>query len=105
MRNVPKMLLQTRKGQSWIETMTDYSWPVGVASLSHLAVPIPPEDLICGTKEATAASGLPLGTLSMRDEPSSLLISNSLFYRCRNNLSYQLMEDHVVKWLACRIVE
>jgi hypothetical protein len=97
-----RMLLQTRKGESWTETMTDYSWPVGVASLSHLAVPIPPEDLIYGTKEATAASGLPLGTLGMRAEPSSLLISNSLFYRCRNNPFYHLMEDHVVKWLACR---
>jgi alpha-beta hydrolase superfamily lysophospholipase len=100
-----RMLLQTRKGESWTETMTDCSWPTGVASLSHLAVPIPPEDLIYGTKEATATRGLPLGTLSMRAEPSSLLISNSLFYRCRNNPFYHLMEDHVVKWLSGRILE
>ncbi len=100
-----QMLLQTRKGESWTETMTDYSWPTGVASLSHLAVPIPPEDLIYGTKEATATRGLPLGTLSMRAEPSSLLISNSLFYRCRNNPFYHIMEDHVVKWLSGRILE
>jgi alpha-beta hydrolase superfamily lysophospholipase len=97
-----QMLLQTRNGESLTETMTDCSWPIGVASLSHLSVPIPPEDLIYGTKEATAANGLPLGTLSMRAEPSSLLVANSLFYRCRNNPFYHLMEDHVVKWLASR---
>ncbi|MCA9160163.1 MAG: hypothetical protein KDA72_17635, partial [Planctomycetales bacterium] len=100
-----QMLLQTRNGKLWTETMTDYSWPAGVASLSHLAVPIPSEDLIYGTQEATAASGLPLGTLSMRAEPSALLISNSLFYRCRNNPFYHLMENHVVKWISCRIFE
>ncbi len=103
--NSQQMLLQTRNGKSWIETMTDYSWPAGVASLSHLAVPIPPEDLIYGTQEATVASGLPLGTLSMRAEPSSLLISSSLFYRCRNNPFYHIMEGHVVKWISCRILE
>jgi alpha-beta hydrolase superfamily lysophospholipase len=100
-----QMLLQTRQGESWTETMTGYSWPDGVGSLSHLAVPIPPDDPIYGTKEATAAKGLPLGTLSMRAEPSSLLISDSLFYRCRNNPFYQLMEDHVVKWIDCHVRE
>ncbi len=71
----------------------------------RLAVPIPPEDLIYGTKEATATRRLPLGTLSMRAEPSSLLISSSLFYRCRNTPFYHLMEDHLVKWLSGRILE
>ncbi len=100
-----QVVLQSRSGESWRETVTDMSWPVDVASLSHLAVPIPPEDRIYGTKEATAASGLPLGSLHLRTEPSALLISNSLSFRCRNNPFYHLMEDHVVRWLSRRLAE
>jgi hypothetical protein len=98
-----QIVLQTRNRQSWQETETDMSWPAGVVSLSHLAVPIPPEDPIYGTKEATAASGLPLGTLTLRTEPSALLIANSLFFRCRNNPFYHFMEDHTVRWLSRRV--
>jgi alpha-beta hydrolase superfamily lysophospholipase len=100
-----QITLQTRNGQSLQEVETDMSWPAGVVSLSHLAVPIPPEDPIYGTKEATAASGLPLGTLSLRTEPSALLISNSLFFRCRNNPFYHFMEDHTVRWLSRRMLD
>jgi hypothetical protein len=97
-----QVVLQTRAGESWQERPTDMSWPAGVGSLSHLAVPIPPEDPIYGTQEATAAKGLPLGTLSIRAEPSALLIADSLFFRCRNNPFYHFMEDYVVDWLSRR---
>jgi alpha-beta hydrolase superfamily lysophospholipase len=96
----PAIILQTRSGQQWQEKSTDLVWPEGIVSLSHLAVPIPPEDRIYGTKEATAASGLPLGTLSVRAEPSELLIPSSLFFRCRNNPFYHFMEDYIVNWLS-----
>ncbi len=100
-----QIAFQTRSGESWRETMTGLSWPDGVVSLSHLAVPIPPEDPIYGTKEATVARGLSLGTLSVRAEPSALLISDSLFYRCRNNPFYAFMENHVVDWLSHRVAD
>ncbi len=100
-----QIVFETRDGKKWQVTTTDLSWPVGVVSLSHLAVPIPPDDPIYGTKEATAASGLSLGTLSVRAEPSALLISDSLFFRCRNNPFYAFMEDHIVKWLSHRVAD
>lgn len=95
-----QVVVQTRDGESWIEQKTDLEWPGGVVSLSHIAVPIPPEDQIYGTSEATSETGLSLGSLSMRAEPSALLMSNSLFVRCRNNPFYKFMEDRVVSWLA-----
>ncbi len=95
-----RVVVQTRDGESWVVQETEMSWPRETVSLSHIAVPIPPEDSIYGTAEATARSGLPLGSLSLRAEPSALLISNSLFVRCRHNPFYKFMEDHVVKWLA-----
>jgi esterase/lipase len=90
----------TRDGKSWTETATGMSWPQETISLSHIAVPIPPEDPVYGTREATADTGLSLGTVSMRAEPSALLISNSLFVRCRHNPFYGHMENHIVQWLS-----
>ncbi len=92
--------VQTRDGESWKELEANLSWPDGIVSLSHVAVPIPPDDRIYGTAEATKDTGLSLGSISMRGEPAALLISDSVFVRCRHNPFYQYMEDHVVGWLT-----
>ena len=42
-------------------------------------------------------------SLSVRAEPSALLISNSLFFRCRNNPFYHFMEVYAVNWLSYRM--
>jgi hypothetical protein len=76
------------------------AWPSGIVSLSHVAVPIPPDDPIYGTADATAHIGLSLGSIRMRGEPAALLISDAVFVRCRHNPFYRLMEDHVVGWLT-----
>jgi len=91
---------QTRSGDSWTEMELGEAWPRGVFSLSHVAVPIPPTDPVYGTAEATAKSGLPLGSLTMRGEHGALAISDAMLIRQRNNPFYQFMENHVVKWLA-----
>ncbi len=91
---------KTRAGELLTETPLEAAWPRDVFSLSHVAVPIPPTDPVYGTAEATAKSGLPLGSLTMRGERGALTISDSMFIRQRNNPFYGFMEDHVVKWLA-----
>ena len=91
--------LRTRCGTAWAEEPLELSWPDGTVSLSHLAVPIPPDDPIYGAGGDDSA-GLSLGTLSMRAEPGALMISNSVFVRCRNNPFYQFMEDRIVAWLS-----
>jgi esterase/lipase len=96
----PQVVVQTRKGGSWSEQAVDMSWPDGVVSLSHIAVPFPPEDPIYGSIDATADNGLSLGSLSMRAEPSALLIPSSLFVRCRHNPFYAFMEDRTIRWLS-----
>jgi hypothetical protein len=53
-----------------------------------------------GTVEATAKSGLPLGSLRMRGEHGALLVSDSLLIQLRHNPFYPFIEDHIVKWLA-----
>jgi esterase/lipase len=96
----PQVVVQTREGESWSEQAVDMSWPDGVVSLSHIAVPFPPEDPIYGSLDATTGDGLSLGSLSMRAEPTALLIPSSLFVRCRHNPFYAFMENRVVRWLS-----
>lgn len=95
-----QVVVQTRKGGTWSEQAVDMSWPDGVVSLSHIAVPFPPEDPIYGSFQAIEGNGLSLGSLRMRAEPSALLIPSSLFVRSRNNPFYAFMEDRVVNWLS-----
>ena len=66
-----QVAVQTRDGESWVEKIIDKSWPDTIISLSHIAVPIPPDDAIYGTQAATASTGLSLGTVSIRAEPSA----------------------------------
>jgi len=91
---------QTRAGGALTELGLADAWPKDMFSLSHIAVPISPADPVYGTMEASAKSGLPLGSLSMRGEHGALLVSDSLFVRVRHNPFYPFMENHVVKWLA-----
>ena len=96
----PAVKAQTRAGDSWTETALNEAWPKGVFSLSHIAVPIPPTDPVYGTAEATAKSGLPLGSLTARGEHGALMISDSMLIRQRHNPFFPYMSDHVVQWLA-----
>jgi alpha-beta hydrolase superfamily lysophospholipase len=96
------LTLKTRAGNVWAEESLAFRWPEGTVSLSHLAVPIGPDDPIYGA-HGDNAHGLSLGTLSMRAEPGALMISTAVFVRCRNNPFYHYMEDRVVAWLSAAV--
>jgi hypothetical protein len=82
----------------WTEEPVNLFWPDGVVSLSHIAVPFPPNDPVYGL--SSDAVGVSLGTIRMRAEPNALMIPTSLFARCRHNPFYGFMEDRVVNWLS-----
>ncbi len=94
-----QVVLRTVHSETQVEISTDMQWPAEFASLSHIAVPFPPDDPLYGTSQATAESGLSIGTFSMRAEPKALLLASSLFYRSRHNPFYGFTEDHLVSWL------
>ncbi len=96
--NSKQLSLKIRDDGAWTEQPVNMSWPDGVVSLSHVAVPIPPDDPVYGT--AADIGGLSLGSLSMRAEPNALMIPSSLFVRCRQNPFYSFMEDRVINWLS-----
>ena len=73
-------------------TQTQLSWPVGVYSLSHIALPFPPEDSIYGIKPGNSFS---LGCLEPRGEKNVLLIPASSVLRLRSNPFYEIVEQHI----------
>ncbi len=78
---------------------TDLIWPKGVYSLSHVALPFPPEDTIYG-REAIPGKILPLGSLELRGERGALLIPTDLQLRLRYNPFFPLVEKEVLSFLG-----
>lgn len=95
-----QMVLNTRIEGEWHEQPINDRWPDGMISLSHIAIPIAPDDPVYGDDSNTNTKGLGLGCISMRAEPSALMIPSTLFVRCRQNPFYTMMENHVINWLS-----
>jgi alpha-beta hydrolase superfamily lysophospholipase len=94
-----KVCVQSREGDQWTEKDTEFQWPEGMASLSHVAVPFSMDDPVYGRKRGDSEEKISLGELSLLAEPSSLMIASSLFLRCRHNPFYEFMEEYLVDWL------
>jgi len=67
------------------------SWPAGVYSLSHVALPFPPDDPIYGA-EPSSAGGLHLGTVQPRGERGLLRVSVNQLMRLRYNPFFEFVE-------------
>jgi len=75
------------------------TWPRGVYSLSHVAIPFPPNDPVYGAVESNDSNyrGLPLGRLQPRGETRFLTVSLSQLLRLRTNPFFSYVERRVVK--------
>ena len=60
-------------------------WPTGIFSLSHVALPFPPDDPVYGGPDAGESPGIQLGQLEMRGERDVLRISGGDLLRLRWN--------------------
>jgi alpha-beta hydrolase superfamily lysophospholipase len=69
----------------WSDAATGLSWPTGVYSLSHVALPFPPDDPLYGAVFEPDNPLPPLGTLELRGERSVLVISAAMLMRLRYN--------------------
>jgi len=74
-------------------------WPPGVYSLSHVAIPFPPDDPIYGSEPETAVgTTVPsLGTLEPRGEKRLLRIPAGWFDRLRSNPFFGYVEDRLLE--------
>jgi len=74
------------------------SWPPGVYSLTHVAIPFSPDDPVYGIGECTNGTycGLPFGRLQPRGETHLLTAPLNKLMRLRHNPFFAYLERRVV---------
>ena len=77
------------------------AWPAGLFSLSHVAVPFPPDDQIYGgtPKMGSGETGVALGSISIRGERNLLQIPDNYFLRLRYNPFFAYLTERVQTFL------
>jgi hypothetical protein len=80
---------------------TEFAWPRGMISLSHIAIPFRPDDAVYGDRSAQLNGGtaVPLGSLSPRGEAGVLTLTPSYFLRARHNPFHAYQARALTEWL------
>jgi hypothetical protein len=74
-------------------------WPVNALSLSHVAVPFPPDDPLYGANDPDRADEIYLGDLAFRGERGLLKLPADWLLRMRFNPFYSYLEQRVTRWV------
>ena len=74
-------------------------WPKGVYSLSHVAMPFPPNDPVYGGLESDDTQHVKLGNLALRGERGVLQINASEMLRLRWNPFFDYVEERVLSFV------
>ena len=77
----------------------ELSWPRGVISLSHVALPFPPDDPLYGAVHPSDPDQLYLGQLDIRGERGLMMLSSDWLLRLRHNPFYALQENRIMQWI------
>lgn len=84
-------------GSSEVKTCdTGLSWPKDVYSLSHVALPISPDDPVYGDDEKDLSPGIDLGDLVIRGEKGVLQVPSADMLRLRYNPFYSYLEKRML---------
>ena len=75
------------------------TWPAGVISLSHVAMPFPPDDPLYGQSDPGDSDAVFLGNLAIKGERGLLKLPADWLLRLRHNPFYDYLETRVVDWL------
>jgi len=87
-----------QKGKS-VEKLT-YYWPERVYSLTHVALPFPPGDLLYGGRPEGVSPGIQLGDIAMRGERGVLKVSAAEMLRLRWNPFYPYLEEIALEFMG-----
>lgn len=77
----------------------DLSWPVEIFSLSHVAIPFPPDDSLYGSQHDPNDKGITLGAVTIRGERNLLQVPDSYFVRLRHNPFFAYMVARILEFL------
>ena len=75
------------------------AWPRGVVSLSHVALPFPPDDPLYGQGPPAQDDRVFLGDMAIKGERGLLKIPTDWLLRLRYNPFYPYMKTRVLHWL------
>jgi alpha-beta hydrolase superfamily lysophospholipase len=76
------------------------AWPPGVISLSHVALPFPPDDPLYGRRPPESKDVLFLGQMAIQGERGILTLPLEWLLRLRYNPFYDYLEARVLAWVA-----
>ncbi len=74
-------------------------WPLDLISLSHLALPIPPDDPLYGRRPPENEDALFLGEIAFRGERGLLVFPADWLLRLRYNPFYSYLEARTIDWM------
>ncbi len=77
----------------------ELSWPPGVISLSHVALPIAPDDPVYGQRMPNREEFIFLGQLGIQGERGLLQIPPDWMFRLRYNPFYDYLEKRTLNWV------
>ncbi len=77
----------------------DLAWPAGVISLSHVALPISPDDSLYGQRAPDNDDFLFLGQMAIQGERGLLQIPPDWMLRLRYNPFYDYLESRTIEWV------
>jgi alpha-beta hydrolase superfamily lysophospholipase len=84
----------------WTESL-GVDWPSGLISLSHLALPVPPDDPLYGRHRPPGNDApLFLGNMALQGERGLLKLPAEWMLRLRYNPFYDYLEGRTLDWLA-----
>ncbi len=80
-------------------TPTGLAWPRGVLSLSHVALPFPPDDPLYGTRAPADSDRIYLGRIAVQGERGLLRFPPSWLVRLRHNPFFAVLENRTIEWI------
>ena len=71
-------------------------WPLGVFSVGHVALPMPPDDPVYGLTPPATEPRFNLGSISARGEEGALVVGLGTFARLRSNPFYEVIRANLI---------
>ena len=75
------------------------AWPAGTISLSHVALPIPPDDPLYGRRPPGNQDVLFLGQMAIQGERGTLVLPAEWLLRLRHNPFYAYFDARTLSWI------
>ena len=75
------------------------AWPAGTISLSHVALPIPPDDPLYGQRPPGNQDVLFLGQMAIQGERGTLVLPAEWLLRLRHNPFYEYLDARALAWI------